>query len=164
MRNSFDIRLFHGIVDSFHEALKDVPAELTSIRLRPDAWSLREIVGHLVDSASNNHQRFVRLQQGDLRNFSAYDGEKWILIQKTNGMDWGLLVELWHDYNRLLLHVIDTMEDQSMKNRWFREDGDITLESLVYDYFEHMKIHTEHFRKRLEEVRGSTQCNQYNSH
>jgi hypothetical protein len=29
-------------------------------RPAPERWTKKEVVGHLIDSASNNHQRFVR--------------------------------------------------------------------------------------------------------
>ena len=62
---------FRSVVESFNDKLAGIPGEITGIRLSEDKWSLKEIIGHLIDSASNNHQRFVRLQFGDLVNFPA---------------------------------------------------------------------------------------------
>ena len=56
---------FRNIVDSFNDRLAGVHGDKTGIKLSEDKWSLKEIIGHLIDSASNNHQRFVRLQFGD---------------------------------------------------------------------------------------------------
>ena len=72
----FDTKRFKGLIDSFHEQVLKTQGEITKIKLAEDKWSLREIIGHLIDSASNNHQRFVRLQFGDLLDFPAYDGEE----------------------------------------------------------------------------------------
>jgi len=79
-----DTKRFIGLIDSFHEQVLKTHDEITKIKLAEDKWSLREIMGHLIDSASNNHQRFVRLQFGDMLDFPAYDGEEWIRTQEYN--------------------------------------------------------------------------------
>ena len=43
------------------------------VKLGPDKWTLKEMVAHLIDSASNNHQRFVRLQIGHEISFPGYE-------------------------------------------------------------------------------------------
>ena len=58
----FDTGPWSALVEEFRGRLAAVPEGITAVKLSADRWSLREIVGHLIDSASNNHQRFVRLQ------------------------------------------------------------------------------------------------------
>ena len=109
---------FRNIVDSFNDRLAGVPGDITGIKLSEEKWSLKEIIGHLIDSASNNHQRFVRLQFGDLIGFPAYDAETWISAQKYNEMDWIDLITLWYSYNRILLNVIEGIDDKALDNAW----------------------------------------------
>src|SRR5579872_3952278 len=71
----------------------------------PEKWSRKEILGHLIDSAANNHQRFVRLQIEDLLEFPGYQQNDWVSRQKYDARKWIELVELWSVYNRHLAHV-----------------------------------------------------------
>src|SRR5512137_262158 len=103
----FDMENFTAIVSSFHNRLLSVPSARTSVKPAPDKWSLKEIVGHLIDSASNNHQRFVRLQEESSLSLSGYNQENWVRIQRYNSMSWDDLVSLWYRMNTLLLHIIE---------------------------------------------------------
>src|SRR5437763_16197319 len=86
--------------------LKQLSEANASIRPAPDKWSKKEILGHLMDSASNNHQRFVRAAlQGELA-FPGYDQERLVELQRFQDLEWTFLVDLWIAYNRLLVHVL----------------------------------------------------------
>ena len=148
----FDTKRFKGLIDSFHEQVLKTQGEITKIKLAEDKWSLREIIGHLIDSASNNHQRFVRLQFGDLLDFPAYDGEEWVRTQKYNIMNWDVLVALWYNYNCVLLRIIENIDEIKLKNVWVIGEDVISLEQLILDYYRHLELHMEHFCKRREEL------------
>jgi hypothetical protein len=149
-----DLKEATEIVASFFQVVNNTPEELTDIKIGRDAWSLREIVGHLVDSASNNHQRFVRLQQGDLESFPRYDQELWVEAQSYNQFDWRTLRDLCVSFNRLLLHVVETASPDSLENRWITENGSYTLGWIIDDYYRHMKWHLQQFEERLCQVKG----------
>jgi hypothetical protein len=140
------------MVAAFHQQMREVPSSITGVKPTAEGWSLKEIVGHLVDSAANNHQRFVRLQQGNLDGFPAYDNEVWVAVQRYNDYKWESLVALWHLYNILLLHVLCGMDAACLDNRWTVGDESVTLRFLVQDYFRHMADHEKQFRHRRLEV------------
>lgn len=148
----FDTTSFKRIIDTFYKQLLETKAEITDIKPAADKWSLKEIVGHLIDSASNNHQRFVRLQSDDLLGFSAYDGEKWVEVQKCNRISWDALVALWYNYNILLLNIIETADQAIYGNVWVKGEEAIPFEKLVGDYYKHIELHIDHFNKRMAEV------------
>ncbi len=116
-------------------------------------WSPREIVGHLIDSAANNHQRFVRAQFTDDLVFDGYKQEQWVETQRYRDEPWRDLVELWQLYNRHILHIIEvTPDEQRTKLRakhnlhqiasdLLKEDEPVTLEWFMRDYLDHMKKH-----------------------
>ena len=146
---------FSKVLSGLEQLLQEAPEELASIRLSEDKWSLKEIVGHMIDSASNNHQRVTRLQEGNLDGFPAYNGESWIKIEKTNEMEWDLLRNLWREYNRFFLQLIRNIPESALKNIWTNSETRISLEDLVIDYYRHLGFHLDHFRERLEEIRAS---------
>lgn len=148
----FDLQDFRSRVEQLHTMLEQTDEGMVTIQLSEDAWSLKEILGHLIDSAANNHQRFIRLQQGNLEGYPAYDGERWIKIQRYNDAEWCLLTDLWLKYNQLLLWVIECLPEDCSTNSWSLERETHTLEWLVNDYYRHLSWHTEHYQKRMAEI------------
>jgi hypothetical protein len=108
----------------------------------PDKWSKKEILGHLIDSASNNHQRFVRAQYTERLEFPPYEQDEWLRIQQYNAGDWHGMVELWRLYNQHLAHVIAHIPSHKLTIPCHIESSEpVTLEFLVKDYLDHMKHH-----------------------
>ena len=151
----FDLETMRDKVNVFDRLLSITQPEEAHIRLTSDAWTLTEIVGHLVDSASNNHQRFARLRMGDLDSFPGYEAEAWVKAQDYDGFDFAALAGLWRQYNAFLLHLAATTPETAAGNTWTSEGKTLTLESLVNDYYEHLSLHMEQYAQRLGEVRNS---------
>jgi hypothetical protein len=73
----------------------------------PKKWSKKEILGHLTDSAANNHLRFVRAQLAETEFVSfAYEQDFFVSHQKYQDYPISQLVSLWYSYNQFLAHVI----------------------------------------------------------
>lgn len=116
-------------------------------------WSPREILGHLIDSAANNHSRFVRAQLKEDLVFDGYAQTEWVKLQRYQEESWHDLVQLWQSYNRHILHVIKaTPEEQRTRLRakhnlhqiasdLLKEDEPVTLDWFMRDYLDHMKKH-----------------------
>jgi hypothetical protein len=128
---------------------------LGDIRLAPDKWTLKEMIGHLIDSATNNHQRFIRLQLEAVLAFPKYDAEEWKNATKIEAFDFKTLATLWKTYNALILHLIENMNPATLGHVWRREDKDLSLEALIHDYFAHMELHRELFEERAQEIRAA---------
>ena len=118
-----------------------------------DKWSSKQIIGHLIDSATNNHVRFVNAQLSDDLVFAGYDQEKWVQANGYQERPWTELVNDWLLCNRRLLHMIDLIPDGELKKKRSRHsldqiawqmvprDQPTTLEYLIRDYLGHMKSH-----------------------
>ncbi len=118
-------------------------------------WSPRQILGHLVDSAANNHQRFVHAQCTNDLVFPGYDQEQWVMAQHYQDEDWPALIQLWKSYNDHLAHVIAHIPvDVLQRPRWphtldriawhtVSADESITLEYLIRDYLGHLNEHVK---------------------
>ncbi|MBI3786965.1 MAG: DinB family protein [Ignavibacteriales bacterium] len=107
-------------------------------------WSKKEILGHLIDSASNNHQRFVRAQLSPEIRLPAYEQAPWVRTQRYQDESWETLVRFWSDYNMHLAHVIAGIEKRSLSHKCFiGENEPVTLEFLARDYVRHLEHHLE---------------------
>lgn len=118
-------------------------------RPRPDAWSVKEIVGHLVDSAANNHQRFVRAQGGGDFTFPGYEQEHWVRSQDYQTHPWDDLIDLWALYNRHLAHVMRRIPAAALGVPCrIGDDVSVTLGYLLEDYVVHMRHHLRQIKER----------------
>jgi hypothetical protein len=121
--------------------LSAISDETASTKPAPDKWSKKEILGHLVDSAANNHQRFVRLQLQPEINLPGYDQDGWVRLNRYQHKPWPETIALWSAYNRHLVSVIESLDDSALGHVWHSPEGDVTLEFIASDYVRHLKHH-----------------------
>jgi hypothetical protein len=112
----------------------------------PPKWSKIEVLGHLIDSASNNHQKFVRTMEQSHLVFPGYSQNHWTDAQQYLRADWQLLVRLFESYNEHLAHVIEHAPEHLLLHTITIEGvrgpaGPFALEFIMRDYIEHMKHH-----------------------
>ena len=138
------------IIDTFNALLQSTDPALAHVRVAADAWTLTEIVGHLVDSAANNHQRFARLISGNLEQFPPYDAETFVTVQQYDGCDFVEMAKFWRQYNWMLMHIMRAIPATALENMWQRPDGKKSLRTLIEGYFEHIQMHTDHYRERMQ--------------
>jgi hypothetical protein len=110
----------------------------------PDKWSIKEILGHLVDSSSNNHQRIVRMQEVANLGIFSYEQMHWVKSQHYQAEQWGDLVNVWYYSNRHLAHIIEHIDPKSLTNVCDIDYGNpMTLQFVVEDYLKHMQHHLD---------------------
>ena len=132
------------IIASAKKDLTRITPESASQRFNSSAWSKKEILGHLIDSASNNHQRFVRAAQNAASDFPPYDQDKWVAIQSYNELNWFELINLFVFYNIHLSHIIEYFSPDVLNNICnIGKDKPETLEYVIDDYVSHLEHHLE---------------------
>ena len=153
--NSFDQFLgdFRETIVDATRRLRDIAPEESRNKVADDDWSRIEILGHLVDSAVNNHQRFVHAQFNDELVFPGYEQNGWVSVQKYNDESWPDLIQLWSSYNLHLLHVFSAIPEPVLTKSRDRHNLDeiafelvpknqpATLEYLIRDYVDHLRHH-----------------------
>jgi mannose-6-phosphate isomerase-like protein (cupin superfamily) len=139
-RLRFAVDMLPGVLAQFSEAESEQ-------RSSPERWTKKEIVGHLIDSASNNHQRFVRGQIASRQDFPGYEQEKWVRLQNYQAARWADLIDLWRAFNLHLLHVAGHMSEEGRRATCRIGGGsEVNLAGLFVDYVDHME---HHLRKML---------------
>jgi len=139
-----------AVAGSFSRELLAADARNNARRPVPQTWSPKEVLGHLIDSAANNHQRVVRAQEADALSLPGYEQNHWVRSQGYNDADWPHLVALWTHFN---LHLADVMAriptDRYSVPCTIGESEPVTLEFMIVDYLSHLKHHMAQIRERL---------------
>lgn len=122
--------------------LRAVSDKDATVKPAPDRWSKKEVVGHLIDSAANNHQRFVRAQQSSQLVSPLYGQEEWVRIQDYQSAPWQDLIEFWRLYNLHLASVIRRIPADKLEILCKIGDKQpVPLGNVVESYITHMKHH-----------------------
>ena len=130
-----------AVVASALPRLQAISEDVASQKPAPHKWSKKEILGHLVDSAANNHQRFIRLQVQPELTLPGYDQDDWVRLNGYQQMPWSEIMTLWSAYNRHLAVVIASLNEDALGHVWHSPDGDVTLEFIATDYVRHLEHH-----------------------
>ena len=124
--------------------LSGISPDSASEKEHPASWSKKEILGHLIDSAANNHQRFVRGAQNVAVDFPPYDQNRWVEIQQYNKMDWPDLIGLFVRYNLHISRVLETLPQDVLDNPCNIGKGNtVALRFVIEDYLRHLQHHIE---------------------
>jgi hypothetical protein len=148
---NFPIESYRALVESFYGKLT-ARESLADASTGDGEWTLRDMVAHLVDSFTNNHQRFVRLQLEDHLVFPAYEAEAWRSAQRIDSLDYRFVCDLWRASNIYLLAVIEGIDEACLGNVWETGEGPKTLDFLVKDYFRHLEWHVDFFERRVAKL------------
>jgi hypothetical protein len=121
-----------------------VPANEFTAPRAPGKWSKKQVMGHLIDSAAINHQRFVRIQLETEPDIS-YDQDQWNLIQDYNNESTTQILNLWRWYNLHLAHLIKLIPEQNLERKGSRKGQSAPLHFYITDYV----VHLEHHLKQI---------------
>jgi hypothetical protein len=146
--DAFTTTITHSV-----EQMLAIPDRDAAAPCAPGKWSRKEIIGHLIDSAANNHARFVPAQASDDLVFASYDQEAWVRAQRYNDRPWADLVALWREYNLHLASVMASADARVVDRPRARHsldhiafvpvaaDQPATLGYLMRDYVAHLEHH-----------------------
>ena len=139
-------REFTDIFERVHQLFVTCPDP--GSRRAGAGWSVKEILGHLVDSAGNNYQRLQRYVPGGELTFPGYDQEKCVLRAAYNSFDYTALTALWYGHNQLLFHLYDQIPRQDLESKIKVGDNPaVSVRRLLEDYFAHMVLHEQQVRE-----------------
>lgn len=140
------------LVTEWEMKLLELPEKTLSNNRNSQNRTIKQILGHLVDSAVNNHHRIVRLQYTSNLVFPDYrqDNDTWIKIQDYQNEDWEFLVSFWKSYNMHMIHIIKNVNSDCLKNTWKDFEGTVeTLESIITGCLSHLNLHINEIKELI---------------
>jgi len=133
---------FSADLDGLRAALNGVPAELADTPWREGGWTRKQIVGHLLDSATNNRQRFVRASAGGHYEGPQYEQDAWLAAHGYASQPWPTLLRWWAVEHEILAAVVDRIpEDRLVTSCIVGDDAPVSLRFLIEDYIAHQRWH-----------------------
>ncbi len=132
------------LISMWEVKLLQLPQDIRTERKNSQNRTIKEIIGHMIDSASNNHQRIVRLQYNKSLVFPDYrqDNDIWITTQNYQEEDWSLMIHLWKYLNLHMVHIFLNINPDCLNNTWKdHENTVITLREMIESYLVHLELH-----------------------
>jgi len=129
-------------IESVRGRLDRITEEGAKEEVRPGGWRRKEALGHLIDSALNNHQRFVRAALDGSYQGPSYQQQAWVEAHGYRQFPWQALVHHWWEQNDLLAHVVERIPEHRLEAECRVGDHDpVSLSFLITDYLEHLDHH-----------------------
>lgn len=140
-------------VDTWEQKLIDLPFDTITNKRNKQNRTIKQILGHLVDSAANNHQRMIRLQYNAQLDFPDYqqDNDLWIALQDYQNADWYTTIQLWKYYNLHMIQVIKSVDQTKLENSWENFEGNpVTLRQMIEGYLGHIDLHFNEIQELID--------------
>jgi DinB superfamily len=142
------------ILDQVPDRLGKISSSESEHKPDPAQWSPKDELGHLLDSAANNHQRIVRAQLENNPAMPGYDGERWVELHAYHQRDWSELINLWKALNTQLLAAARAVSDSAWSRTCTIADSEpLTLKFVFEDYLEHMMHHLQHIGIQVDDLK-----------
>ena len=144
---------FKKAIHQHHERLSKITLSKVHQKPAPEKWSATEILGHLLDSACNNHRRFVKAQWQTTMIFDGYQQTEWVTVQAYQTADWQQLLDFWKLYNLHICRIMENTSEEKLKTevkehnlhqiamRTVPAKQTVTLEYFMKDYIFHIEHH-----------------------
>ncbi|HTZ89226.1 MAG TPA: DinB family protein [Alloacidobacterium sp.] len=128
--------------EAIRHSLLHVPEDIAGVPWRAGGWTRRQVLGHMIDSAANNHQRFVRAALDGSYTGPFYAQEGWVIAHGYNEMPWLTLLAWWQMYHEILKVVVERIPAEKLDAECHvGDDKPVTLQFLIEDYIAHQKHH-----------------------
>ena len=151
-------RILLHLIEAWEPKLSSLSEKVISECRNQQNRTIKQIVGHMVDSASNNTHRIVHLhyQPSPLiyPNYASEgNNDRWIAIQNYQTEKWDDLVQLWKYVNLHIIHVINQINPEKLNNEWNAASGiSITLEAMIIDYLKHFELHLNEINELIKKM------------
>lgn len=141
--------------------LAAISSERAAEKAAPDSWSPKQELGHLIDSAANNHQRIVRARLEDNLALPGYDGDRWVELHGYQNRDWADLIALWRAGNAQLVAAAESAPDEAWSHTLSVGGSEpMTLEFVLDDYVDHMASHLRHIGVEVDDILASARSDE----
>lgn len=158
MNTDYHVQLLKNTIAETRSKFFSLNAEQRKFKPSPDKWSKKEILGHLIDSARYNLQRFseIIITEG-IYSVKSYDQTNLVRINDYQNVDDFELFILWQVLNKRIIHILGTIKEGHLNKQIISGNEPFTLAWLINDYMVHLQHHLNQIFH--EEIHGSVPSN-----
>jgi hypothetical protein len=136
---------------AIRRSLFSIPESTADQPWRDGGWTRKQVLGHMIDSAANNHQRFVRASLDGAYSGPFYAQEGWVSAHGYSEIPWAMLLRWWQVYHEILQSVVERIPEEKLDAACVVGDNKpVTLRFLITDYIDHQQ---HHLRQLLTEAK-----------
>jgi hypothetical protein len=149
-------REIESLINDWEPVLLGLTADIISKQKNTQNRTIKQILGHIIDSASNNTHRIVHLQYQPapliFPNYATFgNNDRWISIQNYQNEEWMTLIQLWKYSLLHIIHIIKNVNTDKMKNEWISGPGEkVSLEAMIVDFPRHLKLHLSEINELIK--------------
>jgi hypothetical protein len=149
-----------SLIEEWEPKLQSLSEEVITLRKNRQNRSIKQILGHMVDSASNNIHRTIHMQYGanplQFPNYATNgNNDRWIAIQNYQDEDWNVLINLWKYSNLHIVHVFQNVNPEKLQNLWqCSETETASLQDCIVDYLRHFILHLNEIDELIKDDAG----------
>ena len=146
-----------SLIDKWEPRFRTLSTDVITLRKNSQNRTIKQIVGHMIDSASNNTHRTVHLQYGEnplqFPNYATHgNNDRWIAIQNYQDENWDLLINLWKYSNLHIVHVFKNVNPEKLENRWqCSKTETVSLHDCIIDYLRHFELHLNEIEELINQ-------------
>ena len=155
---------FSNVLNGILQGLESWESKLTQLsedtimnKRNNQERTIKQILGHMVDSASNNTHRIIHLQYQDspLRfpNYATNgNNDRWIVLQNYQNENWNDLIQHWKYSHLHWIHVVKNVNQDKLDNEWISESkyGNIPLKEMITDFLRHFYLHLGEIQELID--------------
>ena len=151
------IRELSDLLNEWKPRLRELTTDVITKRRNNQNRTIKQIAGHMIDSASNNTHRIVHLQYQEspliYPNYATNgNNDRWIAIQNYQEEDWENIIELWYYSNKHVIHVIKHVNQDKLNNTWkCDEENRVSLKDMITDYLRHFRLHLDEMEELINQ-------------
>ena len=153
---ALNIIVLRDLLQRVPPRLRGISNEVAETKPSPSAWSRKEELGHLLDSAANNHQRIVRAQFENGLAMPGYEQNRWVSVHGYQRRDWSELIDTWQALNRQLLAAAEAIPGAAWSHTLTVAASEpLTLQFVFDDYVDHMLHHLKHIGIDVSDLKSN---------
>jgi uncharacterized damage-inducible protein DinB len=117
-------------------------------RYAPGKWSIKELVGHMIDGERIFAHRALRFARNDQTPLPGFEQDNYVFAGNFNNRRLSNLADEFEQVRRATLSLLRSLDDEAWLRRGVASDNEISVRALAYIIAGHETHHMQILRTR----------------
>jgi hypothetical protein len=142
------VKTLGGQMEETLACLRGLSESQGESRYAPDKWSIKEVIGHLIDAERIFAYRALRFARNDQTPLSGFDENNYVLNSNFNSRKLVDLADEFEVVRKSNLYLLRNLEDEAWSRHGQSNDNEISVRALAYVIAGHELHHLNIIRSR----------------